>query len=139
MRQMHVAVGMLACLLAGCADSPSTQLAPTGPQNVTIQSKPTQTYSPVLSTPGPCVTRVSWNGSGVATVQHAIELAGGGMLSIPPIKPDSPPRTSTVQWDPITVGSRGGASGRVRAILYDRQGNVLADTDLQDIGFVCGA
>lgn len=138
MRHMHVAVGMLACLLAGCADSPSTQLAPTGPRNVTIQSKPTLT--PVVSSPAPCVTRVEWDGSGVGLVEHDIEIGSTpGQALAARVSPDKPPRTSTVQWDPTTVGSRGGATGNVRAILYDHKNNVLANTGWVSLGFVCGA
>ena len=137
MRQMHVAVGMLACLLAGCADSPSTQLAPTGPRNVTIQAKPTLT--PVVSSPGPCVTRVEWNGSGVAEVEHDVEVGTtpGQALAVR-VSPDKPPRTSTVQWNPTSIASRGGATGNVQAILYDRKGNVLASTGWVNVGFSCG-
>jgi hypothetical protein len=134
MRQLNVAIGMLACLLAGCADSTPTQLAPTSPQNVSIQLKPT--LPPVVSSPGPCVTRVEWGGSGVAQVEHEVEVGTGQALATI-VKPDKPPRTSTVSWDPITVGSRG-ATGRVQAILLDRKNNVLASTGWVDLGFVCG-
>lgn len=137
MRHMHVAVGMLACLLAGCADSTPTQLAPTGPRNVSIQLKPTLT--PVISSPAPCVTQVEWNGPGVAQVEHDVEVGTttGQALAVR-VSPDKPPRTSTVQWNPITVGSRGGATGRVQAILFDRKNNVLASTGWVSAGFVCG-
>jgi len=133
MRQMHVAVGMLACLLAGCADSTPTQLAPSGPRNVSIQLKPTLT--PVVSAPENCVTRVEWNGSGVAEVDHILELDTGNGLGVP-VSPDKPPRTSTVHWNPSTFTTRT-VTGRVRATLYDKKNNVLASTDWVDAGFSC--
>lgn len=134
MTRMHVAIGMLACLLAACADSTTTQLAPTGPESVSIQLKPTLT--PVVSSPSPCVTRVEWDGSGVAQVEHDVEVGTGQALAVI-VSPDKPPRTSTVQWNSVTVGSRG-ATGRVQAILFDRKNNVLASTGWVDVGFVCG-
>ena len=135
MRQMHVAVGMLACLLAGCADSTPTQLAPSGRRNVSIQSKPTLT--PVVSAPDNCVTRVEWDASGVALVEHILELDTGQGLGVR-VSPDHPPRTSTVQWNPGTFTTRT-VTGRVRATLYDRKDNVLASTDWVDAGFGCTA
>ena len=121
----------------GLCRSTPTQLAPTGRQDVSIQLKPTLT--PVVSSPSPCVTKVEWDGSGVANVEHDVEVgstAGQALAVI--VSPDKPPRTSTVQWNPITVGSRG-ATGRVQAILFDRKNNVLASTGWVDVGFVCGA
>ena len=136
MRQMHVAVGMLACLLAGCADSTPTQLAPTGPRNVSIQSKPT--LAVVVSAPDNCVTKVEWDASGVTQVDHLLELDTGQGLGTPRVSVEKHAKTSTVNWNPDAFTNRT-VTGRVRATLYDRKGNVLASTDWVDAGFTCTA
>jgi len=136
MRQMSVAVGMLACVLVGCADSTSTQLAPTGPRDVSIQLKPTLTA--VVSSPGNCVTRVDWDGSGVALVEHLVELDIGSSLGVR-VSPDKPPKSSTAQWNPGSFHGNTNRvpTGRVQATLYDKKGNVLANTGWVSVGFDC--
>ena len=98
MRQMSVAVGTLACVLVACADPTSTQLTPTGPRNVSSQLKPALT-GVVVSSPGNCITKVEWDGSGVALVEHLVELDIGTSLGVR-VGPDKPPKTSTAQWNP---------------------------------------
>ena len=137
MSQKSVAVGILACLLAACAEPTSTQLLPTGPRNVTIQLKPVSTVT--VTSFAPCVTRVEWSGSGVGRVDHFVEVDDGNSLAARE-SPDKPPRSSTAQWNPGSFGTTGRVpTGRARATLYDRKDNVLASTGFVDVGFTCGS
>jgi len=134
MRQMSVAIGILAYLLAGCAEPTSTQLLPTAPRNVTIQARPIPTLS--VSSPDNCVTKVEWDGPGVGSVDHIVEVISEGIGLAVNVSPDKPPRSSTVQWSPGAFTNRP-PTGRMRAIVYDHQGNEVASTDWVDVGFVC--
>ena len=137
MKRMSVAMGMLACLLAGCAEPTSAPLIPIGPGNVSMQAKTALT--PTVSSPSPCTTRVEWDGSGVAEVVHFVELDGGNSLAVR-VSPDKPPRSSTVQWNPGSFGTTGRVpTGRVRATLNDHKGSALASTDWVEAGFTCGS
>ena len=136
MRPTSIALGMLTCLLAGCAEPTTTPLAPTGPRNVTIQLKPALTLS--VSAPSPCVTKAEWAGSGVASIDHFVEIDNGNSLATN-VSPDKPPRSSTVQWNSGSFGTTARVpTGRIRATLYDHKGAVLASTDWVDAGFTCG-
>ena len=137
MRQMSVAVGTLACVLVACADPTSTQLTPTGPRNVSNQLKPALT-GVVVSSPGNCITKVEWDGSGVALVEHLVELDIGTSLGVR-VGPDKPPKTSTAQWNPGSFHGNTNRvpTGRVQATLYDKKNNVLANTGWVSVGFDC--
>ena len=138
--KQSLAVCVVACVLTGCADPSSSQLDPTGPRYVTIDSQPVTTLT--LSAPGPCVTRVEWERGGIAEVEHRVELDGGTNLAVR-VAPDKPPRSSTVQWDPNSFYWSGGTSrvptGRIAAIARDRKGNVVASAGPEAVNFDCGA
>ena len=135
--KQSVAVCVAAYLLAGCAEPTSTQLQPTGPQYVINAAKPVLTLT--LSSFAPCVTRVEWNGSGIASVQHTVELDGGTSLAVI-VAPDKPPRSSTVQWDPNDFygGTNRIPTGRIAAIARDKKNNIVATADFESVGFDCG-
>lgn len=91
--------------------------------------------TPVVSAPSNCVTKVKWDASGVAVVEHILELDTGNGLGVR-VSPDKPPRTSTVNRNPGTFTTRT-VTGGVKVTLYDRKGTVLANTDWVDAGFTC--
>jgi hypothetical protein len=135
--KQSVAICIAAYLLAGCAEPTSTQLQPNEPRYITIQSKPVATLT--LSSFAPCVTRVEWDGGGIASVEHRIELEGGVSLAVI-VAPDKPPRSSTVQWNPNDFygGTGRTPTGRIAAIARDRKNNIVASTDFESVNFDCG-
>lgn len=137
--RMSIAISVVGLLLTGCDEPTSTQREPNDePQYITLQSKPVLTLT--LSSFAPCVTRVEWNGGGIASVQHTIELDGGVSLAVI-VDPDKPPRSSTVQWDPNDFygGTNRIPTGRVSATARDRKNNIVASTDFEQVNFDCGA
>ena len=137
MRQMSVAVGMLACVLVGCADSTSTQLAPTGPRDVSIQLKPALTA--VVSAHEATASRGStgmdraqrWS----STSSNSISAAASESESVRTSHPGRRPRSGIPAR---FTGTRiGFPRGRVQATLYDKKGNVLANTGWVSVGFDC--
>jgi hypothetical protein len=136
--KQSLAVCVVACVLTGCADPSSTQLDPTGPRYVTIDSQPVTTLT--LSAPAPCVTRVEWERGGIAEVVHMVELEGGTSLAAP-VALDKPPRSSTAQWDANDFygGTNRVPTGRIAAIARDRKGNVVASAGPEAVNFDCGA
>jgi hypothetical protein len=137
MRQTSVALGILGCLLSGCTEPTSTRL-PTSSRNITTQSKTIPTLT--VSSPEICVTRVDWDGSGVGSVDHYVELDNGTSLATN-VSPDKPPRSSTVHWNPLSFygGTNRFPTGRVRATAYDKKHNVITSTDWVAVGFDCGS
>lgn len=132
-----IAICVVGILLAGCAEPTSTRLEPNEPQYITLQSKPVLTLT--LSSFAPCVTRVEWNGGGIASVEHRVELDGGVSLAVI-VDPDKPPRSSTVQWNPNSFygGTNRIPTGRIAATARDRKGNIVTATDFEQVNFDCG-